>query len=120
MSVFKDDDEALGIWEKLVPERPHLCVLGDDTNVWTMGPTGPCGPCSEILWDRGAEWSCGKPTCGPDCDCDRYLEIWNHVFTQFDRSADGTLTPLPRKNIDTGMGLERLDVLLMQGVAKSF
>src|SRR5213596_2927671 len=84
-----------------------------------MGPTGPCGPCSEILWDRGKEWSCGKPTCGPACDCDRYLEVWNHVFTQFDRTADGKLNPLPRKNIDTGMGLERLS-MLKQGVDSPF
>jgi alanyl-tRNA synthetase len=113
VSVHKSDDEAFGIWEKLIP-RNKIYRLDDDTNFWTMGPTGPCGPCSEILWDRGPEWSCGKPTCSPACDCDRYLEIWNHVFTQFDRSADGKLTPLPKKNIDTGMGLERLS-LLMQG-----
>jgi alanyl-tRNA synthetase len=118
VSVYKDDDEAFGLWEKLVP-KDRIYRLNEDTNFWTMGPTGPCGPCSEILWDRGPSWSCGKPTCSPACDCDRYLEIWNHVFTQFDRSADGTLTPLPRKNIDTGMGLERL-TLLMQGKNSPF
>ncbi len=118
VSVHKNDDEAFGLWEKLIP-RGKIYRLDDDTNFWTMGPTGPCGPCSEILWDRGQAWSCGKSTCSPACDCERYLEIWNHVFTQFDRSADGKLTPLPRKNIDTGMGLERL-TLLSQGVESPF
>jgi alanyl-tRNA synthetase len=118
VSVHKGDDEAFGIWEKLV-KKDRIYRLDDDTNFWTMGPTGPCGPCSEILWDRGPEWSCGKPTCSPACDCDRYLEIWNHVFTQFDRQADGKLVPLPQKNIDTGMGLERL-TLLMQGATSPF
>src|SRR4051812_37589143 len=118
VSVHKSDDEAVAIWEKLV-SKDKIYRLDDDTNFWTMGPTGPCGPCSEILWDRGAEWSCGKPTCSPACDCDRYLEVWNHVFTQFDRASDGKLTPLPRKNIDTGMGLERL-TLLAQSVESPF
>src|SRR5439155_21262939 len=118
VSVHKNDEEAFGLWEKLISKN-RIYRLGDDTNFWTMGPTGPCGPCSEILWDRGPEWSCGQSTCNPACDCDRYLEVWNHVFTQFDRSADGKLTPLPQKNIDTGMGLERL-TLLAQGAPSPF
>ncbi|MDR1195164.1 MAG: alanine--tRNA ligase [Endomicrobium sp.] len=107
ITVYKDDDETVEIWKKIVRED-RIIRMGDKTNFWNMGDTGPCGPCSEILIDLGPEMSCGKPSCGPSCDCDRYLEIWNLVFTQFDRQTDGSLKNLPRKNIDTGMGLERL------------
>ncbi|MDR1511286.1 MAG: alanine--tRNA ligase, partial [Endomicrobium sp.] len=107
ITVYKNDDEAVEIWKKIVPEN-RIIRMGDDTNFWNMGDTGPCGPCSEILIDLGPEMSCGKPSCGPSCSCDRHLEIWNLVFTQFDRQADGSFKNLPRKNIDTGMGLERI------------
>ncbi|MBU2614722.1 MAG: alanine--tRNA ligase [Elusimicrobia bacterium] len=107
ITVYKDDNEALELWSKIV-SKERIYKLGDDTNFWTMGPAGPCGPCSEILFDNGKELGCGKPDCSPACSCDRWLEIWNLVFTQFDRSESGELKPLAAKNIDTGMGLERL------------
>lgn len=106
------DEETALIWKKILPRNLHsrLFKLGDSDNFWTMGETGPCGPSSEIYYDRGEKYS-HEGCKGPGCDCDRYVEIWNHVFTQFDRRADGTLKNLPRKNIDTGMGLERLAFL---------
>ncbi len=109
ISVYKDDDEAYDIWEKEIgiPSK-KIVRLGEKDNFWAMGDTGPCGPCSEILIDQGETVGCDKPDCGPGCDCDRYLEIWNLVFTQFDRDPQGHLNPLPRPNIDTGMGLERI------------
>ncbi|NLG87375.1 MAG: alanine--tRNA ligase [Firmicutes bacterium] len=114
ISVYTDDDEAYDIWHNVVGVSADRIVrLGKDTNFWEIGP-GPCGPCSEIYIDLGPERGCGSPTCGVGCDCDRYLEIWNLVFTQFDRDEEGNYTPLPKKNIDTGMGLERITSVLQQ------
>ncbi len=120
VSIYKDDDEAFEIWNKkmkLPAER--IFRLGEKDNFWTMGDTGPCGPCSEIYFDQGQEVGCGKPDCNIECECGRYVEVWNLVFTQFDRDASGTLTPLPKPNIDTGMGLERL-AAVMQGVNSNY
>ncbi len=108
-SIYTDDEEACDAWHNLVglPDS-RIFRFGQDENYWFMGEQGPCGPCSEIYYDRGERYGCGSPTCGVGCDCDRFMEIWNLVFTQYDRQKDGSLLPLPRKNIDTGMGLERL------------
>ena len=120
VSVFKDDDEAHEIWEKEIGiPADRIVRLGEKDNFWAMGDTGPCGPCSEIHIDQGPSVGCGQPGCAPGCDCDRYLEIWNLVFTQFDRSPGGALTPLPKPNIDTGMGLERLAAVI-QGVKSNY
>jgi alanyl-tRNA synthetase len=109
VTIFRDDDEAFELWRQVanVP-ADRIVRLGEKDNFWAMGDTGPCGPCSEIIIDQGPEMSCGKPTCAVGCDCDRYLEIWNLVFMQYNRDTTGTLTPLPKPSIDTGMGLERL------------
>jgi alanyl-tRNA synthetase len=109
VSVFLDDDEAYDIWHRRIGvPTDRLVRLGEKDNFWSMGDTGPCGPCSEIHIDRGEKYGCGRPDCQIGCDCDRYLEIWNLVFMQFNRDAEGTLTPLPKPSIDTGMGLERI------------
>ncbi|MGD9304339.1 MAG: alanine--tRNA ligase [Desulfobacterales bacterium] len=119
-SIYLDDDEAFDIWRNRigVPEE-RIVRFGEEDNFWAMGDTGPCGPCSEILIDRGEEFGCGRPECTAGCECDRYLEIWNLVFMQFNRDASGKMTPLPKPSIDTGMGLERI-VSIVQDVATNF
>jgi alanyl-tRNA synthetase len=119
-TVYEDDDEAEAIWRDVVGVRADRIVrMGAKDNFWAAGPTGPCGPCSELYYDQGPEIGCGKPDCAPGCDCDRFLEYWNLVFMQYDRAEDGTMTPLPKQNIDTGMGLERIAGIL-QGVTSNF
>jgi alanyl-tRNA synthetase len=120
VTVFTDDDEAADIWhsQEGVP-RERIYRFGEKDNFWSMGDTGPCGPCTEIFWDNGPDVGCGSPACAVGCDCDRYMEIWNNVFMQFDRSADGTLTPLPKPAVDTGMGLERISTV-MQGMKTNY
>jgi alanyl-tRNA synthetase len=120
VSVFLDDDEAHDIWARQigVPED-RIVRFGEKDNFWAMGDTGPCGPCSEILIDRGEAFGCGRPECRVGCECDRYLEIWNLVFMQFNRDASGKMTPLPKPSIDTGMGLERI-VSVLQNVSTNY
>ncbi|MBQ7274855.1 MAG: alanine--tRNA ligase [Clostridiales bacterium] len=118
-SVFVEDDEAFAIWrDKIGIPEERITRLGKEDNFWEHG-TGPCGPCSEIYFDRGIEHGCGKPDCKPGCECDRFVEIWNLVFSQFDRQEDGSYLPLKQKNIDTGAGLERV-ACVMQGVDNLF
>jgi alanyl-tRNA synthetase len=120
ITIYKDDDEAFEIWNKKMGIPAERIVrLGEKDNFWVMGETGPCGPCSEIIYDQGKEVGCGRPECNVECECDRHLELWNLVFTQFNRDESGKLTPLPKPNIDTGMGLERL-VAVMQGVQSNY
>ncbi|MFH1338574.1 MAG: alanine--tRNA ligase [Candidatus Omnitrophota bacterium] len=125
VSVYKDDDEAYRIWKNVIGVSPDKIVrLGDKENFWPSeakdrGPNGPCGPCSEIFFDWGPAAGCKRPGCNPACSCGRFVEVWNLVFTQFNRKEGGILEPLPRKNIDTGMGLERL-AAVMQGVYSNF
>ncbi len=119
VSIYEDDDEAFEIWTKQNGVDPsHIVRLGKEDNFWEHG-SGPCGPCSEIYFDRGEKYGCGKPTCGVGCDCDRFVEVWNLVFTQFDNDGHNNYTPLDHPNIDTGMGLERL-ACVMQGVDNLF
>ncbi len=120
VSVFRDDDEAYEIWksEMGIPEE-RIFRFDEEDNFWSMGDTGPCGPCSEILYDQGMDAGCNKPSCQVGCECDRYLEIWNLVFMQFNRDEEGKLTPLPSPSIDTGMGLERITAVA-QGVTSNY
>ena len=120
VTVFEDDDEAEKLWQEAEGLLSGRVVrLGEKDNFWAMGDTGPCGPCSEILIDQGEEFGCGKPECAVGCDCDRYLELWNLVFMQFERDSSGALNPLPNPSIDTGMGLERITAVL-QGVKSNY
>ncbi|MDP3791031.1 MAG: alanine--tRNA ligase [Candidatus Omnitrophota bacterium] len=125
VSVYKDDNEAYGIWKNdMVVPAAKIIKFGEKENFWpseapSKGPNGPCGPCSEIFYDYGKGVGCGETGCNPSCDCGRFIEVWNLVFTQFDRQSDGSLKPLPNKNIDTGMGLERI-ASVMQGVKTNF
>jgi len=125
VSVYEEDDEAYGIWQNLIGFPAHKIIkLGDKENFWpseakAKGPNGPCGPCTEIFFDFGKDLGCGRPDCKPGCDCARFTEVWNLVFTQFNRREGGVLEPLPNKNIDTGMGLERL-AAVMEGVTNNF
>ncbi|MGN1329226.1 MAG: alanine--tRNA ligase [Eubacterium sp.] len=119
VTIYENDDEAFEIWTKQNGVDPsHIVRLGKADNFWEHG-SGPCGPCSEIYFDRGEKYGCGSPDCGPGCDCDRFTEFWNNVFTQFDNDGNGNYTPLDHPNIDTGMGLERLACIL-QGVDNIF
>ncbi|MFZ2197408.1 MAG: alanine--tRNA ligase [Thermodesulfovibrionales bacterium] len=120
VTVFETDDEAAHLWETLTDVTSQKIIrLGAKDNFWQMGDTGPCGPCSEILIDQGKEIGCSRPDCAVGCDCDRFLEIWNLVFMQYDRDKSGDLNPLPKPSIDTGMGLERLSAV-MQGKHNNF
>ncbi|MFW2365369.1 MAG: alanine--tRNA ligase [Desulforhopalus sp.] len=113
VSIFEDDDEAQELWEKIEDlPKGRIVRMGEEDNFWAMGDTGPCGPCSEIHIDQGVEAGCGRPECELGCDCDRFLELWNLVFMQFNRTEDGTMTRLPKPSIDTGMGLERVAAVL--------
>ena len=119
VSVYTDDDEAADIWHRQEGVPRERIFRFEEDNFWSMGDTGPCGPCSEIFFDNGTEIGCDSPDCTVGCDCDRYMEIWNNVFMQFNRQADGTLLPLPKPAVDTGMGLERITTV-MQGVKSNY
>ncbi len=120
ITIYQDDDEAFGIWKDTIGiPADRIVRMGEKDNFWAMGDTGPCGPCSEIHIDQGPEVGCRRPECKIGCDCDRFLELWNLVFMQFNRQPDGTMVPLPNPSIDTGMGLERISAIL-QGVQSNY
>jgi len=120
VTIYNDDDEAYGIWhKKMKVPKDRIVRMGEKSNFWMMGETGPCGPCSEIIYDQGKGAGCGRAECDLECGCDRYLEIWNLVFTQFDRDENGKSNPLAKPSIDTGMGLERLTAVI-QGVKSNY
>ena len=121
VTVYKDDDEARQIWKRVTGfDDSRIYGMGEKDNFWAMGETGPCGPCSEIFFDRGEKYTCDAPECAMGvCDCDRWMEIWNLVFMQYERDESGKLTPLPKPSIDTGMGLERI-TSIMQDVDSNY
>ncbi|MGH7885083.1 MAG: alanine--tRNA ligase-related protein, partial [Thermodesulfobacteriota bacterium] len=120
VTVYKNDDEAFDLWHKKVGvPKQKIRRLGEKDNFWQVGDTGPCGPCSEILIDQGKEFGCGRPQCEAGCDCDRFLELWNLVFMQFEKDGEGNMNSLPNPSIDTGMGLERITAVL-QGVKSNY
>jgi alanyl-tRNA synthetase len=119
ITIYLEDDEAFHLWRKIGISEDRIVRLGEKDNFWAMGETGPCGPCSEIIIDQGETVGCGRPGCAVGCDCDRYLELWNLVFMQFNRDPEGKLHPLPKPSIDTGMGLERISAIL-QGVRSNY
>lgn len=120
ITIYKDDEEAFKLWQEVAGVKPERIIrLGEKDNFWSMGDTGPCGPCSEIIYDRGEKYACGDDCRIGGCDCDRWLEIWNLVFMQYNRDEEGHMTPLPRPSIDTGMGLERITAV-MQGVESNY
>ena len=119
ITIYLEDDEAFHLWRKVGIREERIVRLGEKDNFWAMGETGPCGPCSEILIDQGQGIGCGRPACSVGCDCDRFLELWNLVFMQFNRDSDGKLQPLAKPCIDTGMGLERISAIL-QGMKSNY
>ncbi|MEK7829180.1 MAG: alanine--tRNA ligase-related protein, partial [Deltaproteobacteria bacterium] len=120
VTVFQEDNEAAGIWGKNTGiSKERIVRMGEKDNFWAMGDVGPCGPCSEIIIDQGKDIGCGRSTCAVGCDCDRFLEIWNLVFMQYNKDLKGKLSPLPKPSIDTGMGLERL-AAIMQGKKSNY
>jgi len=120
-TIYEEDDEAWELWQKVAGMPPERIVrMGKKDNFWAMGDTGPCGPCSEIIYDRGEKYcTCHRPDCSPAVECERWWELWNLVFMQYELHPDGSMTPLPRPSIDTGMGLERITAV-MQGVESNY